>query len=152
MTEQLRQGAKLFLQLLLLVGNQQLIVLEALLQLYADALLAGAFLIVAFVGSYLLKLAFLGREDLSTWSAMHVQNLRVHETCVLLMIVAGVVALTRARRMRGSRERTQNPADHPAPASTVAWHHRAGWASVVAAMAGLATAAGILAGMYARLP
>jgi uncharacterized membrane protein YozB (DUF420 family) len=121
------------------------------IEAHRRSMLTGAFLIVAFVVSYALKLALLGREDLSTWSAAHVNNLRVHETCVAVMIVAGVVALDRARRMSGKRERTRNPGDEPAPAATVAWHHRAGWTSVAGALAGFLTAAVILLGMYSRL-
>ncbi len=115
------------------------------------AMLAGAWLVAAFLVSYGLKLAFLGREDLSVWRAFHVQTLRLHETCVLAMLVAGTVALTRARRMRGSRNVTRDPADPPAPESTVRWHRRAGWTGVIGALTGLASAGVVLAGMYARL-
>jgi hypothetical protein len=68
------------------------------------------------------------------------------------MLLAGAVALTRARRMRGTRNVSRDPADRPAPAGTVRWHHRAGWAGVVGAVAGLASAGVVLYGMYARLP
>jgi uncharacterized membrane protein YozB (DUF420 family) len=115
------------------------------------SMLAGAWLIVAFLVSYGFKLALLGREDLALWSRFHIHNLRLHETCVLLMVVAGIVALTRARAMRGTRERTRDPADEPARTSTVAWHHRAGWVAVAASVAGLLTAGVILVGMYGRL-
>jgi uncharacterized membrane protein YozB (DUF420 family) len=115
------------------------------------SMLAGAWLVVAFLVSYVFKVAFLGREDLAVWSSLYVNTLRFHETCVLLMLVAGTVALTRARRMRGTRQRTRNPADAPAPESTVRWHHRAGWAGVIGAVAGLASAGVVLYGMYARI-
>ena len=115
------------------------------------SMLLAAWLVVAFLVSYVFKVAFLGHEDLSTWSAFYVQTLRLHETCVLAMLLAGAVALTRARRMRGSRNVTHDPADPPAPASTARWHRRAGWTGVVGALAGLATAGIVLSGMYARL-
>ena len=115
------------------------------------SMLTGGLLVAAFLISYALKLAFLGREDLGLWSTFHVQNLRFHETCVLLMILAGGVAVSRARKMRGTRERTRNPSDAPAPASTVRWHHRAGWTAVTASVVGLLTAGVILIGMYARV-
>lgn len=114
------------------------------------SMLAAAALIVAFLVSYPLKLLFLGREDLAAWSALHVHNLHLHETCVALMLLAGAVALSRARAMRGTRQRTRDPASPPAPASTVRWHHRAGWTGVSAAVAGFLTACGILAGMVGR--
>ena len=122
------------------------------IEAHRRSMLGAAFLVVAFVVSYGFKLAFLGREDLSVWSSGHITNLRVHETCVLLMLLGGTVALTRARAMRGRRERTRNPSDPAANASTVAWHHRAGWVGAAGAVAGLVTAAGILFGMYARMP
>ena len=120
------------------------------IEAHRRSMLAGAWLIAAFLVSYVFKLLFLGREDLSVWSRLHVHNLRFHETCVLLMIVAGGFALTRARAMRGTRERTRDPKDPPAPAPTVVWHHRAGWSAVVASVLGLLTAGGILVGMYGR--
>lgn len=115
------------------------------------AMLTGAWLVAAFLVSYGLKVAFLGREDLSVWSAFQVHTLRLHETCVLAMLVAGSVALTRVRRMRGSRNVTRDPADPPAPESTARWHRRAGWTGVIGALTGLASAGVVLAGMYARL-
>ncbi len=114
------------------------------------SMLGGAALIVAFLVSYVFKLAFLGREDLSLWSDLHVNNLRFHETCVLAMLLAGGFALTRARAMRGKRERSRDPADPPASPAVVRWHHRAGFAAVGASVLGLLTAGLILAGMYAR--
>jgi len=114
------------------------------------SMLAGAWLIGAFLVSYALKLHWLGREDLASWSRLHVHNLRFHESCVLLMLLAGSVALTRARAMRRTRERTRDPGDPPAPESTLRWHRRAGWTGVVASVAGLLTAGVILVGMYGR--
>jgi uncharacterized membrane protein YozB (DUF420 family) len=125
---------------------------EGEVEKHRRSMLTGALLIGVFLVSYVFKLIFLGREDLSVWSNFHVQNLRLHETCVLLMILAGGMAVTQARRMRGSRERTRNPAGPPARASTVKWHRRAGWTAVLASVAAFLTAAVILAGMYARLP
>lgn len=114
------------------------------------SMLAGASLVTAFLVSYPFKLLFLGREDLAGWSPLHVHNLRLHETCVALMLLAGVVALTRARALRGTRERSRDPSDPPAPVSTLRWHQRAGWTGVTAAVAGFLTACVILAGMIGR--
>ena len=115
------------------------------------SMLSCAILIGAFLVSYGFKLAFLGRENLAVWSGFHVNNLRIHETCVFVMLVSGVVALTRARKMRDTRNLTRDPSKPPAPVSTVQWHHRAGWTGVASAGLGLLTAATVLFGMYSRL-
>ena len=111
---------------------------------------SAATLVVAFVGSYLLKLALLGREQLSVWSDAAIQNLRLHELCVFAMIVGGILALHRARTMRNSRNVTHDPAAPPAPPEVLRWHRRAGWTAAVAAGLGFATAAFVLLGMYGR--
>jgi uncharacterized membrane protein YozB (DUF420 family) len=115
------------------------------------SMLTCAALVGAFLASYGLKLVFLGRENLAVWSAFYMGSLRFHETCVLLMIVSGIVAVTRARKMRGTRSVTRDPASPPAPESTVRWHHRAGWTGVGSAVLGLLTAGMVLFGMYSRL-
>ncbi len=109
-----------------------------------------ASLVAGFLGSYVLKLTFLGREQLSVWSSGAVSNLRLHEVCVLTMVVAGSVALFRARQMRATRNVTHAPDDPIAPEATVRWHHRAGWSAAVGAGLGFATAVFVLAGMFQR--
>jgi len=118
--------------------------------LHRRCMKTSAWLVVAFIGAYGLKLAFLGREQMSLWSPAAISNLRFHELCVLTMTVGGSVALTRARRMRGTRNVTRSPQDPHAPGSTVAWHRRAGWSAVVGAGLGFATAIFILIGMFER--
>jgi len=113
-------------------------------------MLAAAGLVGLFLASYVLKVIFLGREDLGLWSAPAVAVLRAHETCILLMLVAGATAGTRAWRFRRSL-----PAGPLLPPSEVTRrgrlaHRRAGWTAVVASGLALATAAVVLAGMYAR--
>ena len=90
------------------------------------SMLTGAALVGAFLVSYGFKLALLGRENLAVWSDFHVNNLRIHETCVLMMLLAGAVAATLARRMRDTRNVTRDPTDAFAPDATVRWHRRAG--------------------------
>lgn len=109
-------------------------------------------LVVGFLASFVLKSRLLGREDFSMWSEAAVFNLRFHETCVLVMLLAGGFALWRARRMKGTRHVTREPADAWAPADVVRWHKRAGWTVVASAALGLLTAGLVLAGMYTRLP
>lgn len=114
------------------------------------AMLSAIALVGAFILSYLVKLAVLGREDLSIWSPAAINTLRFHETCVLAMVVGGALAGARAWRMRRSRNVTRDPADAPAPATVVRWHRRAGWTAVVGAALGFVSAAFVLLGMYAR--
>ena len=91
-----------------------------------------------------------GSEDLDVWSTAARTNLYVHESCVTLMLLAGIFAGARAWRMRGTRNVTRNPADPPAATSTLRWHRRAGWTAVSAATLGLATAVFVLLGMFSR--
>jgi uncharacterized membrane protein YozB (DUF420 family) len=113
-------------------------------------MLTAATLVVLFVVSYVVKLAALGREDLSTWGALSIAVLRSHELCVLTMVVAGGVALSRALRLRATRNFTRRSEDPPALAATVRWHRGAGRTAAIAASLGLLLAACILAGMYRR--
>jgi uncharacterized membrane protein YozB (DUF420 family) len=108
-------------------------------------------LVVAFLVSYGLKLVFLGREDLESWGGLYVNTLRFHETCVLVMIVGGGIALHRARAMRGTRNRTRDAADPAAPAAVVRLHHRAGRAGIAGLVLAVLSASVVLAGMYARM-
>ena len=113
-------------------------------------MLAAAALVVLFVVSYAIKLAVLGREDRSTWGVLSIWVLRIHELCVLTMVVAGGLAIARGLRLRATRNFTRAPADRPAPASDVRWHRGAGRTAVIAAALGLLLAACVLAGMYRR--
>jgi len=115
------------------------------------SMLTAAALVAGFLVAYLAKSFVLGREDMSVWSAAHVWNLRIHETFVLGMLVAGGSALVRARAFAGTRERTRRASDPAAPPSSLRSHKRAGWVAVVSAAFGFLTAAIVLAGMYARL-
>ncbi|HTO52941.1 MAG TPA: DUF420 domain-containing protein [Myxococcota bacterium] len=107
-------------------------------------------LVLLFVVSYGLKLWFLGRERLDLWEPRFVQMLRVHETCIAVMLVAGARAL-----YLGS---TRRLADPPAPeqlaarAKSARSHRRAGWTALIACGLGALTAGYVLYGMYARLP
>lgn len=108
--------------------------------------MTGAGLLVAFfLGAYVLKLIWLGREDRSDWTAADRALLWFHESCVLAMLVGGALARWRARHLGAGAA--------PAPGAAIAaarFHRRAGWAAVVGAALGLATAAGVLFGMYRR--
>lgn len=106
-------------------------------------MLGASALVGAFVVSYALKLAFLGREALSTWSPAAVWVLRLHELCVFTMLAAGIVAGVRAWPMRAAPLAAQH-------AERRARHRVAGRVAVIAACAGVATAGLVLVGMYGR--
>lgn len=106
-------------------------------------MLAASALVGAFVFSYVLKLALLGREAVSTWSTGAVWTLRVHELCVFAMLAGGLVAGLYAFRMRAAPLAAENALVREA-------HRRAGRTAVIAAGAGVATAGLVLAGMYGR--
>ncbi len=113
-------------------------------------MLASAGLVGLFLASYVLKVIFLGREDLGLWSAPALALLRVHETCIFVMLVAGATAGTRAWRFRRSLPAGPLPLASEATRRGRLAHRRAGRTAVVASLLALATAVLTLAGMYAR--
>lgn len=117
---------------------------------HARAMRVAAILVGAFLISYVLKLAFLGREALDTWSSRAVWTLRFHELCVLAMVLAGAFALGLGRRLSRSRRFTGAAADPPAPVALSRRHRLAGRAAIAGALLGIASAAVVLGGMYAR--
>lgn len=114
------------------------------------AMLAAAVLVGLFLLSYVLKVALLGHEPTSTWSAGDRAVLRIHELCVALMLGSGAAGGWRAFRLRHTRNATLDPRDPVAPARLARWHRRAGWTAAVAAGAGWLTALLVLVGMYRR--
>ena len=114
------------------------------------SMLTAAALVALFLLSYVVKLKLLGREDISVWSLLDVTILRIHETCVLVMLIAGTVAVVLARRMRGTRNVTRDRNDPPAAPALARRHRLAGRTAGVAAALGWFTAGFVLCGMYAR--
>lgn len=114
------------------------------------AMTIAALLVVAFLVSYPLKLVWLGREDRAVWSALSVGVLRFHELCVLVMSIAGALALWRGRRLARTRAVLDTPDAPAADARSLAAHRRVGRIAVVGAVLGLLSAGFVLAGMYAR--
>jgi len=114
------------------------------------SMIGAASLVGAFLVSYALKLALLGREAVSTWSARDVWTLRLHETCVLAMLVGGALAFRHGRRLGRSRRFTRDAAD-PQPAPTdVSRHRLAGRVALSGAVLGLVLAGGVWLGMWSR--
>ncbi len=109
-----------------------------------------AWLVAAFLLSYLVKRFWAGSEDLAVWSSAARGNLYVHESFVATMLVAGATALVLGRRIARTRRFTGR-AEDPAPtAAQLRTHRRFGWVAVTASALGLLTAYGILAGMFER--
>jgi uncharacterized membrane protein YozB (DUF420 family) len=107
-------------------------------------------LVVAFLVSYVFKLMWLGREDMSVWGTLDVWVLRIHEVFVLQMVVAGIVAWIKSRKLVGTRLVTHDP-ENPAPDPRhVRTHRIAGRTAIIGAILGFAMAVGVLAGMFAR--
>ena len=108
-------------------------------------------LIVAFLGAYVLKVVFLGREDQSSWTLVDVWVLRVHEVFVLFMLGGGAVAWIQGRKLLGTRRVTHDPED-PAPDTRLVRTHRiAGRVAVIGGVLAFVMAIGVLAGMVARV-
>jgi uncharacterized membrane protein YozB (DUF420 family) len=117
---------------------------------HARAMRAAALLVALFLLSYVAKLALLGREALDAWSPAALGVLRFHELCVLVMLLAGSLALGLGTRFRATRAVSGSAADPPAPPRRVRVHRLAGRAALAGALLGAASAALVLAGMYAR--
>ena len=113
-------------------------------------MLTSVLLTTSFLAGYAGKLLVLGRENMELWSPTDVTILRVHETFVLLMVLAGATALVRARSLRDTRNRTQRPSDPPAPKERVRGHRRAGWTAALGVGFAWALAGLVLLGMYQR--
>lgn len=114
------------------------------------AMKISSLLVVGFVLSYVLKVQFLGREDMSVWSTLDVWVLRIHELFVLQMVVAGIVAWIQARKLVKTRLVTHDPNDPVPDSRTVRVHRLAGRTAVIGSVFAFLFAIGILVGMYGR--
>ncbi len=94
-------------------------------------------LVGIFLATYVVKVLVLGREDLDTWPRAAVVTLRVHESIVLLMLVAGAAA------WRISRQLIAGEAGNRA-----LLHRVCGRTALVAALAALLTATMVLFEMF----
>jgi uncharacterized membrane protein YozB (DUF420 family) len=118
------------------------------LRVHQRLMLTASALVGLFLATYLAKVAFLGREDRSLWTAADYAVLYVHESCVAVMLLAGGLAVWRARGFRAQLgARFERP---PGGLAGAAAHRRAGWIAVWGAASAFATAAGVLAGMFQR--
>jgi uncharacterized membrane protein YozB (DUF420 family) len=110
-----------------------------------------AALVTGFLGAYLLKVLWLGRERLSEWSELAVAILRIHEVCVFAMVVGGTSALVLSRKMHRNRNQLTHLPDAPLASDRALKRHRlAGWTGAIGAGLAFLTAAIVLLGMYER--
>jgi uncharacterized membrane protein YozB (DUF420 family) len=117
---------------------------------HARCMRAAVFFVALFLAGYVVKVAVLGREALATWSPLAVHVLRFHELCVAAMLLAGGAALVVSRRLAASRLLDPSGVAPDAPPRVRRLHRRLGRTAVTGAVLGAATAALVLAGMYAR--
>ncbi len=115
------------------------------------AMKVASWMIIAFLGAYVLKVVLLGREDQSVWTLFDVWVLRIHELFVAVMLSGGTVAWLQVKKLVGTRLVTHDPND-PMPDPKVVRRHRiAGRTAVTGAVFAFLLAIGVLAGMFARL-
>jgi uncharacterized membrane protein YozB (DUF420 family) len=119
-------------------------------QAHRRLMLAASWLVLAFLLSYALKVAFLGREQLELWAQPYVRMLHVHELFVSLMLVCGITALVQARRLGLPRGADSPPIDAAKLARGLRVHRGIGRVAILAGVGGLGTAAYVLWGMYER--
>ena len=105
-------------------------------------------LVGIFVAAYVLKVVFLGKESLETWPRIDVIVLRVHETFILAMLVAGTMARLAARRFHHADDRADGV--RGVAVGTRRLHRRAGRTAVTAGVLALLTAGFILVRMFLR--
>ena len=117
---------------------------------HRHAMKISSWLVVAFLGAYLLKVGVIGREDQSVWSNLDVWVLRIHELFVLFMIGGGAVAWIQGRKLALTQIVTHDPSDPTPDAKIVLTHRVAGRAAVISSVFALVLAIGIFAGMVAR--
>ncbi len=106
-------------------------------------------LIGLFLLAYLVKLLALGREDRSGWTALDFVVLYVHEICVAVMLVAGAMALLRARRFRDALG-DDFELEAGSTLDGVDGHRAAGRFAAWGATFAFVTAGGVLLGMFLR--
>ncbi len=113
-------------------------------------MLASSALVIGFVLSYLLKVMFLGRENLKVWDPLSLWSLHIHESWIAVMILGGAYAGYRAWTFRRSLPTTGLLEDRLSPVKSRRHHRVAGWIAVVGSLCAFATASLVLYGMYAR--
>jgi uncharacterized membrane protein YozB (DUF420 family) len=113
-------------------------------------MLTSSALVFGFIASYVLKVIFLGKENRKVWDTFSLWSLHIHESWILVMILAGGYAGYRAWTFRNSLPTTGLLEDRLSPVASRRHHRTAGWIAVVGSLCAFATASLVLYGMYAR--
>jgi len=112
-------------------------------------MLTSTALVALFLASYVAKVAFLGKEDRSGWTALDHAILGTHELCIAAMLLAGAWALFRAWRFQARlRPDWVIPPGDGLPGR--AQHRRAGAIAKWSGALAFVTAIGVWAGMLLR--
>ena len=109
-------------------------------------MLVATALVGVFLGSYVVKVAALGKEDRSAWTAVDYAILYTHELCITVMLIAGAVALFETWRFhRSLGPDLQIPTD-----GSTRTHTKAGAVAKWSGLLAFLTAIGVWAGMLLR--
>ena len=111
-------------------------------------MLVSVALVALFLASYLAKVAWLGKEDRSAWTAFDHAVLGIHELCIAAMLIAGGVALYRALRFQAKLRPSWSIPAGALPGR--AQHRRAGTVAKWSGALAFVTAIGVWAGMLLR--
>jgi uncharacterized membrane protein YozB (DUF420 family) len=113
-------------------------------------MLTASALVALFLVSYFAKVAWLGKEDRSAWTALDHAILGAHELCIAAMLIAGGFALFRAWCFQAKLQPawTIPPGADALPGR--AQHRRAGRIAAWSGALAFVTAIGVWAGMLLR--
>lgn len=114
------------------------------------AMKIASLLVIAFLAAYVLKVQWLGREDMSVWSTFDIWALRIHELFVMQMLIGGSLAWIQGRKLRSTRLVTHESEDPLPDPGTLRLHRIAGRTGVIGALLAFAMAIFVLIGMYLR--
>lgn len=115
---------------------------------HRNRMLAAAALIAVFLVAYVLKVEWIGHEDVASWSDFRIAILRIHEFGIAAMLGGGLYAGYRAWRFRsGLPAAAVLPQVDPGAAARVG-HRWAGRIALAGTGLAWATALVLLTGMY----
>ena len=113
-------------------------------------MLTATALVAVFLASYLLKVAWLGKEDRSAWTALDSAVLYTHESCIAAMLLAGSYALFKAWRFQGKLGPGLAIPTGAGALPGREQHRRAGRIAAWSGLFAFLTAVGVWAGMLLR--
>ena len=106
---------------------------------HRKAMVLACNILLFFVLTYVLKVVILGREDKTDWTTLDLVILRVHESFIGIMLIAGTWSRLLARKYK---DRLDNPTEADLPIRRR--HALAGKIALAAAFCALGTATGVL--------